>query len=102
MDPCIVSQASQIVSFFPRLLAFYCAISPPDLWPTDFGETGSIHGFPTYDFIIVGAGVGGSVLANRLSANPKWKVLVIEAGDNPPVDSQVRFKCYQQIKNRFF
>lgn len=42
-----------------------------------------------FDFIIVGAGSVGSAVADRLSEDQKWKIILIEAGDDSPLESIV-------------
>src|SRR4051812_37536339 len=54
---------------------------------------------PTFDYVIVGGGSAGCVLANRLSADPSIRVALIEAGvDTPPEHTdQVLWDSYPII-----
>lgn len=38
------------------------------------------HAPPNFDFIVVGGGTAGNVVAGRLAENPSVNVLVIEGG----------------------
>lgn len=52
----------------------------------------------SYDYIIVGGGTAGCILASRLSENPEVSVLLIEAGSTFSPLSMVPFLTSQQQK----
>ncbi|MCJ1431532.1 hypothetical protein MMC27_000885 [Xylographa pallens] len=75
-----------IVSAIILSIAFLKSAASVPVQPESFSRRsllGSSFGVPgnqTFDYVIVGGGVAGLTLANRLSENPLFSVAVIEAG----------------------
>lgn len=89
--------ANVFVHLIQTLLTAQCSLGDVTYPPDRSKEIAASQRNREFDFVIVGGGSAGCVLANRLTEIEDWKVLLIEAGEDPSIQSEVPGMFFSQL-----